>query len=90
MDLLLRHLLLGTRGGETRLRLLKEAVAEPKNAHQLAKALGVDYKTVRHHLDVLQKNGLMVMVGEGYGAGYVLSPGKAADFGAIWDEFGKR
>ena len=45
---------------------------EPKNAHQLALGLKLDYKTVRHHLSVLEKNGLVTSSGNGYGNCYFL------------------
>ena len=53
---LLCYLIEGTRGGKTRALILKHLVDEAYNAHQLSKALNMDYKTVRHHLDVLLKN----------------------------------
>src|SRR5207302_8340623 len=37
-------------------------------------ALVLDYKTVRHHLRVLGKNGLVTTAGERYGQVYFLSP----------------
>ncbi|WP_455364619.1 ArsR/SmtB family transcription factor [[Eubacterium] cellulosolvens] len=45
----------------------------PQNANQLANTLNMDYRTIRHHLDVLSKNGLITSVGEGYGMTYFLS-----------------
>ena len=33
----------------------------------------MDYRTVRHHLDILLKNKLVILVGEGYGQTYFLS-----------------
>jgi len=47
---------------------------EPRNAQQLAEGLALDYKTVRHHLRVLGKNGLVTTAGERYGQVYFLSP----------------
>ncbi len=43
------------------------------NAHQLSKELDMDYKTVRHHLEVLEKNGLVERLGRDYGAVYAPS-----------------
>ena len=40
------------------------------NANQLTAILEVDYRTVRHHLDILEKNGLITPVGERYGKLY--------------------
>jgi len=33
----------------------------------------MDYRTIRHHLNVLQKNKIITSVGEGYGMTYFLS-----------------
>jgi len=55
------------------------------NANQLAQKLGMDYKTVRHHLQVLLKNHLVVEAGEGYGAMYFVSP----ELEQNYDEFAK-
>ena len=52
---LLWYLLVGTRGGPNRIRILEELRQRPYNAHQLAEALGVDYRTVRHHLVLLER-----------------------------------
>ncbi len=46
---------------------------EPRNAQQLAKDLFLDYTTVRHHLRVLRKNGLVVAEGDRYGRVYFVS-----------------
>jgi predicted ArsR family transcriptional regulator len=44
----------------------------PQNTNQLAHQLKMDYKTVKHHLDVLKKNKIVMCEGE-YGATYFLS-----------------
>jgi PAS domain S-box-containing protein len=56
---LLCHLIEGTRGGKTRALILKHLTGKSYNAHQLTKALNMYYKTIRHHLDVLIKNGII-------------------------------
>jgi DNA-binding transcriptional ArsR family regulator len=53
------------------IQALKET---PQNANQLATLLGMDYRTIRHHLEVLQKNKIIISAGEGYGKTYFLSP----------------
>jgi len=63
----------GTRGGSSRARIILALKEQPKNASQLAKNLKLDYKTVRHHLDVLVENKLLVRVGDKYAATYFLS-----------------
>lgn len=56
---LLCYLIEGTRGGKTRALLLRHLADRSNNAYQLAKDLNLDYKTVRHHLSVLTKNGII-------------------------------
>lgn len=63
----------GSTGAATRARVLLAIRAQPRNAQQLTRALGVDYTTVRHHLRVLLRNGLVVTAGEGYGKMYFVS-----------------
>lgn len=57
-----------------RLRLVKRVLASPMNANQMAASLGVDYRTVIHHLDVLQKNGVVVPREAGYARTYAPTP----------------
>ena len=71
---LLGWLIAGTRGGGTRARIIQTLKETPQNANQLANKLGMDYRTIRHHLGVLEKNRLITSAGEGYGTTYFLSP----------------
>lgn len=57
---LLFHLIEGTRGGKTRALILKYLSNRSYNAHHIAKALDMDYKTIRHHLNVLIRNGVVI------------------------------
>jgi len=76
---LMWYLLFGTRGGPNRRRILDELVRSPANAHQLAAALSLDYRTVRHHLRLLERNGAVVRpVGDAYATPYELAPSAAA------------
>jgi DNA-binding MarR family transcriptional regulator len=43
----------------------------PRNANQLADTLDLDYKTVRHHLDILCEKELVRRSGDEYGAIYL-------------------
>jgi len=61
---LLCHLIQGTRGGKTRALILKRLSEKSYNANQLAIALNMDYKTIRHHLNVLTKNGIIGKVND--------------------------
>ncbi len=53
MEAALWYVLSGTRGGANRARILRALDERPRNANQLAEDLDLDYKTVRHHLEVL-------------------------------------
>ena len=73
MKNILYWMLCGTRGGATRTRILELIKDNPENANKIAGMLKLDYKTVRHHLDMLLKHRLIINTGDGYGAVYSLS-----------------
>jgi DNA-binding transcriptional ArsR family regulator len=91
---LLWHLVVGTRGGINRARILVQLKERPYNANSLASELGLDYKTVRHHLRVLAKNDLVMASEEDeYGTLYFLTPTMLRlweDFEEIWEKVGKK
>lgn len=62
----------GTKGGYNRALIIIELLKDPLNAHQLSQNLNLDYKTVRHHLSVLEKNRIIESIGSGYGNCYFL------------------
>ena len=63
----------GSKGGLNRIRLISVIRKMPLNANQLAKELGLDYKAIQHHVNVLEKNNLITRVGEKYGATFFIS-----------------
>ncbi|NHN46818.1 winged helix-turn-helix transcriptional regulator [Halostella sp. JP-L12] len=67
------YLLIGTRGGETRTKILQVLDQQPRNTNQIAEEVNLDYKTVKHHLDVLQENNIVKDSGHDYGAVYLLT-----------------
>jgi DNA-binding transcriptional ArsR family regulator len=68
---LLWYLLVGTRGGDNRLRILGLLQATRMNAHELATALQLDYRTIRHHLALLEQAGAVTRpLGAVYGSPY--------------------
>ena len=73
----------GNRGGPNRARLVVALKERPMNANQLSETLGMDYKTIRHHLSVLLKNRLVIVEGQGYGAMYFVAP----ELEQSYDEF---
>lgn len=74
MEAVLWYVLTGTRGGKNRVRILRSVDQRPRNANQLAEDLELDYKTVRHHLDVLVDNDVVTSSGDEYGAIYMPTP----------------
>ncbi len=73
MKRLLFWLLEGTKGGPTRIRLLSLLERKPMNLRQLSLAAGLDYKTVAHHVQLLQDNSVLECQGSGYGKVYFIS-----------------
>jgi len=64
----------GTTGGPNRARIVRSLNERPYNAHQLAEKLGLNYKTVRHHLNILEENKMITSTGKNkYGELYFLS-----------------
>lgn len=73
MRKLLWYLIAGTKGGFNRARIIKYLHERPYNANQLSEKLNLDYKTIRHHIKVLEDNNIIVSAGDKYGTMYFLS-----------------
>lgn len=86
------YLVAGTRGGPMRLRVMQLILKQPANAHQVAKALGIDYKTAVYHLEKLVKAGWLSRDAKRYGELYfsVLSEEQVRVLAEIGAEFGKK
>lgn len=76
-----------------RARILQALHGRGMNAHQLARALGVDYTTVRHHLHILVDHQIVERTGGSYATVYLLTdrlmelyPGVES----LFEEAGKR
>ncbi|NHV98408.1 MAG: winged helix-turn-helix transcriptional regulator [Thaumarchaeota archaeon] len=85
------YILAGSRGGESRARIVKALKDRPYNANQLAEILKMNYKTVRHHLKVLKDAGIIVIMERKYGSVYTLSEEMEKifeEFKEIWDKIG--
>ena len=80
---LLFYLFTSTRGGFTRLRIIMLLLERPYNTHQLAHELQLDYKAVQHHMKVLEKNNMILKIGEKYGALFYLSAFLEVNIGAL-------
>lgn len=69
MDRVVWFVFAGSRGGPTRARIMSLLLARPHNTNELARSLGLDYKTVEYNLRVLAKHRLVRQEPEGaYGA----------------------
>ena len=77
-----------------RAEIIKTLQKRPYNAHQLSEALRVDYKTIQHHVRILDENGLVVSSKKGaYGAVLLLTPKMEEALpilDEIWSRIGRR
>lgn len=73
MEKALWYLLAGMRGGENRARIIRALSERPRNANQLSDTLGVEYNTVRYHLDLLVDHDIVEKGDESYGTMYFLT-----------------
>lgn len=86
MKKLLWWLIAGSSGGPNRAKIIMKLNDRPYNAHQLAEELDLNYKTVRHHLKVLEENNVVTSSGkQKYGELYFLSD-KMTDNFDVFDE----
>lgn len=65
---------IGTKGGITRLKIVKSLMENPGNIHSISQSLHLNYRTVEHHIKFLEKNNLIVAQGDKYGRVYFISP----------------
>ncbi|WP_414469874.1 ArsR/SmtB family transcription factor [Methanobacterium sp. ACI-7] len=89
MKKVLWWLILGTRGGVNRARIIKKLNERPYNAHQLSEELNVNYRTITHHIKVLEDSEVVKSAGEKYGKMYFLSDNMEknyTDFEVIWKQ----
>lgn len=87
MEGVLWYLLASSRGGPTRVRILRQLEDHPQNANQLATTLDMDYTTIRHHLDVLQENNVVYRTDNDYAAVYLLTDQARSNWDIIEEIF---
>lgn len=89
MKRVLWWLIAGTKGGINRALIIRLLHERPYNANQITQSLHLDYKTVRHHLEVMKKHQVIRSMEEGYGSMYFLTEQMEAnynDFMEIWNQ----
>lgn len=60
---ILLWLIAGSRGGMNRALIIKYIITSPSNANRISIATGIEYKTVQHHLGILEKMALYLQLG---------------------------
>jgi predicted transcriptional regulator len=70
---LLWFLFAGTRGGDNRIKILDLLIKNPLNINKISEELQLDYKTIQHHVRILEKNNLVTKIGDKYGILYFIS-----------------
>jgi len=63
-----------TRGAPVRTKIVKLLKNKPYNTNQLSKELSIDYKAVKHHMDILEKNNLIDKLNVAHISTYFFSP----------------
>jgi predicted transcriptional regulator len=93
MNRIIWWLIAGSKGGANRANILMALKDRPCNANQLAERLSLDYKTIQHHIRILEENRLIVAEGASYGKVYFLSKDFEADYEEvleIWERVGNK
>ncbi|MGI9567001.1 MAG: ArsR family transcriptional regulator [Nitrosopumilus sp.] len=67
MDKLFSSVFTGMSGRYTRLRIICAITGDSMNTLEISKKLNLDYKTIQHSINVLEKNNFIVREGTGYG-----------------------
>ncbi len=82
---LLWFLFAGSKGGENRIKILDLLLKYPLNINRISEDLKLDYKTVKHHIHILEKNNLITRMGDKYGILYFISNYMEKNIGSYYD-----
>jgi len=76
MNVSLLHLFMESRGGINRSHIVNLINKTPSNTHQISEKLNLNYKTVKHHLNILKEYNVIKSDDKTkYGSLYVISDG---------------
>ena len=64
----------GSKSCINRVKIVLKIKQTPLNTNQLSERLGLDYKVVERHLEILENHNLVTKIGSNYGTTYFLSP----------------
>ncbi len=73
IKMLLWSIFAGSKGCINRVKIVLQLKKTPLNTNQLSEQLGLDYKVIERHLEILGKHELVTKVGDRYGSTYFLS-----------------
>jgi len=73
IKMLLWSIFAGSKGCINRVKIVLQLKKTPLNTNQLSERLGLDYKVIERHLEILGKHELVTKVGNRYGGTYFLS-----------------
>ena len=73
IKMLLWSVFAGSTGCINRVKVVLQLKKTPLNTNQLSEQLGLDYKVIERHLEILEKNELVTKVGDRYGSTFFLS-----------------
>jgi len=75
----------GSRGSDTRIRIMSALRKRPRNTNQLSTELDTDYKGIQYHLKILKENNLVTQVDNKYASTFFVSTFFEA-YEAVFDE----
>ncbi len=73
IKMLLWSVFVGSKGCINRVKVVLQLKKMPLNTNQLSEQLGLDYKVIERHLEILEKHELVTKVGNRYGSTFFLS-----------------
>ncbi|QUC64148.1 winged helix-turn-helix transcriptional regulator [Nitrosopumilus sp. K4] len=62
------YLFATSKGAKTRIKIMRLLQSHPYNTHRISQELMMDYKAIKHHMDILEKNNLIDKFDANYGA----------------------